>query len=177
MNSKLCRVLPWASALLFSSVLFFTACDISGSDDVVRQVSLNIAGAYTNDSGIPENQSGNRVTLLSIQQRGDQLSAVDNQGGNYSGSIGRADENLATFTLNGATSAGESVTLTGTVVVEGTSASLTGTWIEPSLRSSARASATVSGQVTPSGTPTPTSAPPQQVISQPNTAPTPARSI
>jgi hypothetical protein len=144
---------PWLTTLVLASSLLFTACEISGSNDVVRQVSLNIAGAYSNSSGIPANQTGNRVTQLSIQQRGDQLDAVDNQGGRWSGSIGRADGTLATFTLKGATSAAQSVTLTGTIVVEGNNGTLTGTWIEPSLQSAASATANVAGVITPTATP------------------------
>lgn len=154
MNTLSRSFLPWCATLLLSSVLLFTACEISGSNDVVRQVSLNIAGAYTNGSGIPANQTGNRITLLSVQQRGDQLNAVDNQGGSWSGSIGRADTSLATFTLKGATTAGQSVTLTGTIVVNGNNASMTGTWIEPSLRSAASATASVAGAVVPAPNPT-----------------------
>lgn len=144
---------------IVACVSLLTACDISSADEVTRQVSLNIAGSYTNAGGIPANQTGNTISLLSISQRGDQLNAVDDQGARWTGTIGRADGTLATFTLDGATSAGQEVVLTGTIVVDGTTATLSGTWIEPSLRSVATATATVSGVVTPTPTPTATPVP------------------
>ncbi|MGA0368646.1 MAG: hypothetical protein ACO3N7_04265, partial [Kiritimatiellia bacterium] len=87
-------------------------------------------------------------------QSGDRLSAVDNTGAPWAGSIGRAEGNIATFTLDGSTSAGAAVVLTGTIVVNGSSASLSGTWIEPSLRSAASAEATVAARATPTAQPT-----------------------
>ena len=139
---------------LLAGILLSTACDISGSNDVVRQVSLNIAGVYTNDGGIASSQSGTPITVLSIQQRGDQLDVVDNLGARWTGSIGRADSNLATFTLNGLTNTGVAVTITGSIAVDGTSASMSGTWIEPNLRSVVSATATVAGVITPTPVPT-----------------------
>src|SRR5690606_16763717 len=88
-------------------------------------------------------------------QSGDRLNAVDNQGGRWNGSIGRADAGLATFNLKGATSSGAEVILTGTIVVNGTDATLTGTWVEPGLTAAASAQATVAAAPEPTPVPQP----------------------
>jgi hypothetical protein len=143
------------TAGLAGVLLLFSACEISGGNETVRNVSIRIGGSYVNSSGIPSNQSGNRITQLAITQSGDRLDAVDNFGGRWNGSIGQAESNLATFTLKGMTSAGAEVVLTGTITVDGTNATLSGTWIEPSLRAAASAQASVAPAPLPTPVPTP----------------------
>lgn len=142
----------------FLGITFFvmTACEISDSDEVIREVSLNVSGSYLNTNGIPSNQSGETITLLAITQAGDQLNAIDNLGARWTGTIGRASGNTASFTLDGITNTGVRVVLTGTIVIEGTTGTLTGTWIEPVLRSPASAQAAVAAVATATPIPDPT---------------------
>lgn len=159
------------AAVSLLPLLFFSACEISGGNETVREVSVRVAGNYVNSSGIPSNQTGNRITQLAINQSGDRLNAVDNQGGRWSGSIGRAEAGLVTFTLKGATSSGSEVVLTGTITVSGTDARLSGTWVEPGLTAAASAEATVAAAPRP--TPTPAPNPNPTANPNPNPAPNP----
>ena len=136
-------------------ILFSSGCDISSGDDTVRQVSLSIAGTYENGDGIPVRQSGDRVTRFSITQNGDQLTAIDNFGRRWTGRIGRATDVLATITLRGQTTENVEVVISGTIQVDGTSATLTGIWAEPDLNAEISATATVSGAPAPTPTPDP----------------------
>lgn len=158
-------------------LLFFTACEITGGEETVREVSLQISGAYQNTSGIPQRQSGQPTTLISLNQSGDQLEGVDNVGLRWSGTIGRAEGNTATITLKGSTSAGAAVVFTGIIVINGTSATLSGTWIEPAHTAAASAQASVSAQptATPVSSPTPgaTATPTVTVTLTPTTTATP----
>jgi hypothetical protein len=156
--------------LLCAACLSFIGCEISGGDETVRQVALQIAGTYRNESGIASRQSGTAVTALTLLQSGDRLEAIDNLGARWTGSIGRADSSVATVTLRGLTSTGVQVVITGEIRVSGTSAPLSGIWVEPNLRSPANAEATVAATPTPTpepnptGTPGPTATPTPEIV-------------
>jgi len=159
MNKILSATLSVCLATFLGAFLLFQAgCEIESGDETVRTVSLDIAGSYTNNSGIPDRQSGNRITQLTLIQNGDQLTGVDNQGGRWTGTIGRAGETQASITLDGMTSAGAQVVITGTVTVNGSDATLSGLWVEPGITAnvSATGSVTPSPTATPSATSTPT---------------------
>lgn len=145
--------------LLCAACLGFIGCEISGGDETVRQVSLQIAGTYRNDSGIASRQSGTVITTLTLLQSGDRIEAVDNLGARWTGSIGRADSSVATVTLRGLTSTGVQVVITGEIRVNGTTATLSGIWVEPNLRSPVSADATVAASSTPTPEPNPTGTP------------------
>lgn len=161
----------FATALFTAFVLLSGGCDISSGDETVREVSVSIAGTYQNGDGIPVRQSGGRVTRLAVTQNGDQLTAIDNHGRRWSGSIGRASDVLATITLRGQTTEGAEVVITGTVQVDGTSATLSGQWVEPNLSAEISASATVAGAPEPTPTPDPGTNP--TPTPDPGTNPTP----
>jgi len=132
--------------------LCLVGCEISGGDETVRQIALNIAGTYQNNSGIASNQSGSRVTSLTLQQSGDQLDGIDNLGLRWGGTIGRTDDTTASITLSGLTSTGVQVVITGDVRVEGTQGVMTGLWVEPVIRASVSAEASVASAPTPTPT-------------------------
>ncbi|MDF3130730.1 hypothetical protein P0Y35_16085 [Kiritimatiellaeota bacterium B1221] len=136
--------------------LFLTACEISNGDETVRQVSIQVAGIYSSSSGIASRQSGQTITSLNISQSGDQLDAIDNLGARWTGTIGQADSSLATVNLKGLTSTGEQVVITGNISIDGTSGTLSGSWIEPVIRSDVYAQATVAAQPTSTPIITPT---------------------
>jgi hypothetical protein len=79
-----------------------------------------------------------------ISQFGNQLQAVDNNGILFTGSIGDIVSASTTFTLNGVTTGGEAVTINGNLRASGTTATMTGTWAEPSLFSSIYGTASIS---------------------------------
>ena len=160
------------SSLILGSVsLFFSACEISSGDETVREVSLRVSGNYVNSGGIPTQQSGQLITSLFISQNGDQLNAIDNLGARWTGTIGRASGNLATLNLDGITSDGTPVVLTGNITIDGTTATLQGTWIEPVIRAAAFAQATVAPQ--PTATPNPITTP----TPGPGATPTPTPTV
>jgi len=150
-----------------SLVLLTGGCEIDSGDEVVREVSLSVRGTYTNAAGISTNQTGATITSLSISQSGDQITARDNEGTRWTGTIGRASDTLATITLRGLTTEGTEVVITGTIEISGTTATLTGVWVEPTLTGEVTATASVSGVPTatpttdpdPGSTPTPTPTP------------------
>lgn len=167
MKPRSIRPLFLLASVSIAALLFFSACEISGRNETVREVSINVAGSYVNSSGIPSNQSGSRITLLAISQSGDRLNAVDNLGARWNGSIGRAQSNLATITLRGMTNSGVEVVITGTITVNGTDARLTGTWVEPGLASPVSATATVAAAPVPTPVPEPTPEPEPQAVQPP----------
>ncbi|WFB37167.1 hypothetical protein P3T73_05265 [Kiritimatiellota bacterium B12222] len=141
------------------TLLLFAACEIDSGSEVTRNVSLNVAGSYQNDGGIPSAQTGQTISRLSITQTGDQLFAIDNLGARWTGNIGRIESNLATITLQGMTSTGAEVVISGTITINDTTGILFGNWIEPTLRSDANATATVASIITPTPLPTNTAEP------------------
>jgi len=143
----------FATSVFAAFLLLTGGCEISDGDETVREVSVSIGGSYRNADGIPERQSGATVTRLTLTQNGDQLSAVDNEGTRWTGTIGRASNALATFNLRGLTTTGVEVVITGTIRIEGTTATLSGVWVEPGLTAEVNASASVAGS--PTATPTP----------------------
>ncbi len=136
--------------------LFLTACEISNGDETVRQVSIRVAGVYSSASGIASNQSGQTITSLNISQSGDQLDAIDNLGARWTGTIGQADSTLATVNLKGLTNTGVQVVITGNISIDGTTGTLSGSWIEPVIRSNVFAQAIVAAQPTSTPIITPT---------------------
>jgi hypothetical protein len=154
----------FSASLLGSLFLLTGGCEISDGDETVREVSISVSGSYRNPNGIPERQSGATITQLTLSQNGDQLSAVDNEGTRWTGTIGRASESLATLNLRGRTTTGVEVIITGSIQVEGTTATLTGVWVEPALTSEVNASASVS--------PVPTATPGPDVTATPTATPT-----
>jgi len=145
------------SSTLLAAFIAFLGCDIDSGDEVIREVgSTNISGVYSNSEGgaiITPSNSGTTINTLNIIQTGDRLEAIANDGLIYRGTIGNFVSNAASFNLSGTTGGGQSATLTGTIRVDGSTARLTGTWIEPGLFATADASADVT-VVTPTSTPT-----------------------
>jgi len=154
------------STLSVAISLGFLGCEISSGNETVRQVSVQVAGVYRNSGGIASNQSGDQITSLNLLQSGERLDGIDNNGNQWTGTIGRADNSVATVTITGRTSNGVQVVITGEIRVEGTTAFLSGIWVEPSLRStvSAEASVTPSPEPTPTGTPGATVTPTPEVV-------------
>lgn len=141
-------------------ILLITACEIQSGDDTVRNVSVRVAGNYVNESGLSVRQSGARTTRLSLTQSGNQLFAVDEHNIRWKGSISRTDGNqFAAFILKGGTTAGGEVTLTGDIRIEGSTATMSGLWIEPGFTSSLSARASVTPAPEPDPSPEPESDP------------------
>ncbi len=136
-----------AATVLLTTMALLNGCTGDSAEGIVRQVGLIVEGFYTHSdpgSKMVQRTSGADVTSLNLSQSGDQLQAFDNNGVFFSGTIGKVtDTNLATFIIEGKSTIGQSATISGTISVDGTTATMRGTWIEPSLASAVFAVATV----------------------------------
>ena len=132
-------------SLLLVSALVFLGCEVGSSDSASRTVGFDVTGYYRNDDPkvnygrVVGNNTGAAITTLDLRQSGDQLSANDNNGLLWSGSIGDGGD----FQMSGRTTAGNEGTMAGTIEVSGDSATMRGTYIEASLYSTIYAQATV----------------------------------
>lgn len=133
-----------AALLLFP---FLSGCEIDSAENATRNVNINVAGYYTGDleGRIVENNTGASITSFNIIQNGDQLQAIDNNGLIFRGSIGQVTDGSASFSLRGSTTAGQEATLAGSINVEGSTATMQGTWAEPSLFARVLASGDITG--------------------------------
>ena len=131
-------------------------CDIESSD-VSRASSVRVAGRYTGPDGarLVANNSGAAIFRLDLEQRGDRLQGVDNNGVAYEGRLRSVEPDVATFRLDGRTTAGRPFTLTGSIEVTGTRANLHGTWVESDRRSGVFGTASVTPPPDPGPEPPP----------------------
>lgn len=118
--------------------LVFLGCEGDSAESIIRDVLIRVAGLYLPPSGsaaIVAGNTGSRVSQLDLRQDGDHLEAVDNNGQIFRGTIGRATEDQASFTLEGRTTADQPVTISGSISVPvgSTEGTMRGTWIEPNL--------------------------------------------
>lgn len=154
-------------SLLFVSAFMLLGCEVGSSDSATRNVGVDFTGFYdsteTNSDFVSPANSGARVTSFNLRQHGDQLEAIDNNGIVFSGSVGdpsgSSGTGTASFQLDGHTTAGQAVTISGTLSganTEGNSASATmsGTWIEPNLYARILGDAIINAIVTNSPSPT-----------------------
>lgn len=119
-------------------------CEVGSPDTVIRQVGLIIAGFYANSGGnIVSENTGAAIETLNLIQDGSDLQAIDNNGRIFRGSVSSASESSAQIQLTGLTSAGAQGIIQAVVTVSGGSATMQGTWIEPSLYGTVYGTATV----------------------------------
>lgn len=121
------------------AVTLLAACNLESADGTTRTVGANVSGVYQYDADQCSNNgrfvsanSGNAVTYLDIRQTGDNLEAIDNNGIIFRGTIGDVFDTSVPFTLEGTTTAGKSVVISGTFNI-GSVTILSATWIEDSL--------------------------------------------
>lgn len=130
------RILPALAA-----ALCFAACEIDSSNtsSVVADSSgtvYDFTGLYTPTDNteflvFPDNkQSGKKLTWMRITQDGSALQAFDNAGVNWSGSIDSLSGSTARFTLNGSTTAGAAVTISGLMAYADNASTISASWFE-----------------------------------------------
>lgn len=136
-----------ATALLTTMALLNGCTGGDSAEGIVRSVGLIVEGFYMHSdpgSFMVQRTSGADVTSLDLSQNGDLLQGFDNNGVLFTGTIGNVtDTNLASFIMEGQSTAGQPATISGTISVEGTTATMRGTWIEPTLASAVFGVATV----------------------------------
>jgi hypothetical protein len=126
-----------ALVCLVTASFFLISCDGDSAETAIRDIVLRISGVYRHpDAGstLVSQNTGNPITQLDLRQTGDQLEAIDNNGGIFKGTIGQESDTQGSFTLDGQTSVGQPATIAGTINKSGDNlAEMRGTWIEPSL--------------------------------------------
>lgn len=131
--------LSFAAGLLAGvlAIAIHTGCSVESANSVQRSVAINVGGVYRYDADscgangkFVSVNSGRQVISLDLRQTGDQLEAIDNNGIIFRGTIGNVVENSASFNLEGSTTAGNSVLISGSISVSGDSGLMQGTWVE-----------------------------------------------
>ena len=153
MNERWISRCGWLAGAVLIAGIVWSGCEIRSSSSVER-TTLYIAGLYRNSDGsrIVDRNSGAAVRSLSVQQRGDRVEAVDNNGRLFRGSFIAESDTRGTLELRGTTTAGVEVTISGTISVAGSKAYLNGTWIEPALFGAISAQADVVSAPAPTNT-------------------------
>lgn len=156
-----------------AAALVLAGCDVGSTDSTTSVPSdnegniYNYSGLYmsisnangsTNGYGTlvfpAQRQSGAALTWLRLLQYGSVLEAYDSAGLTWSGSISVQNSEIATFSLQGHTTAGYSVEIFGTLAYADQLSTMDAAWVEPNFAGSIFAQATVSPVVTNSPTPT-----------------------
>ena len=125
-------------ALLTGGTLALAAgCDVQSGDDTVRDPGgISVTGFYTNGgNAVVARSTGAVITSFSITQNGDRVTAIDNTGALYRGTISENGTGSASTVWSGAGPSGVPVSVTGTFTTSGDTTSFRGTWIEPGLTS------------------------------------------
>ncbi len=155
------RALAFGLALPLAALLGTVGCDVDSTDSTTSTVSDNegniysYAGLYmnteegsTNGYGalvFPANrQSGVKLIWLRLLQYGSVLEGYDNAGMTWAGSISAQNGAVASFGLQGRTTAGVSVDIAGTLSADEQLATMDAAWIEPGFAGSIFGTAAVS---------------------------------
>ena len=161
-NRKSLSTFLAAALALAAAALFLAACDVDSVDSVTATPSdndgtiYNFSGLYAHSTTnglaplvFPTNrQSGAKLTWLRLIQYGSVLEAYDNAGLSWSGSISGLQTGTATFSLQGRTTAGQPVDITGTMVYADQRSTMDAAWIEPSFSGTIYAQAIVAPSAT-----------------------------
>ncbi|MBR6021079.1 MAG: hypothetical protein IK066_01520 [Kiritimatiellae bacterium] len=156
---------PLRLLALLPAVLLFAACDDIGSTDSVSGTVSDSSGTIYDFSGtyystagdggplVSPSQSGRAITWLRLTQYGSVLEGSDSARQLWRGKISGINSGNASFTLVGATTAGQSVDVVGTLRYGDGSSTIDASWIESSGRSctlNARAAVSAPTTNTPS---------------------------
>ena len=161
-RTSLFRALALALALPVAA-LVIAGCDVGSTDSTTAVMAdnegniYNYSGLYmsiTNASGSTNGygtlvfpagrQSGTALIWLRLLQYGSALEAYDNAGLAWSGNVSAQNGETASFSLQGRTTAGNSVEIFGTLDYAAQLSTMDATWIEPGFAGSIFAQATVS---------------------------------
>lgn len=124
-----------------AAALCCAACEIDSSN--TSSVAADSSGAVYDFTGLytptdnadclvfpSSKQSGKKLTWMRITQDGTALQAFDNAGLHWSGAIDSLSGGNARFTLNGSTTAGAAVTISGLMSYADSSSTISASWLE-----------------------------------------------
>jgi hypothetical protein len=147
---KMGRTTLLAAIAGITATLLLVGCEIDSAESSTRNVDILVSGFYEHPSGrLVDQNTGNPILSMDLRQTGDQLEGIDNNGNIFKGTIGQVDGTLATFNIDGMTTAGADGTISGSIEVSSTEGTGTddgimrGTWIEPTITSTVYGEATV----------------------------------
>jgi len=122
------------------ALAMLSGCEVQDVDGTTQVVNANVTGVYRNTDTNENNgasfvsqQTGNTVTYMDLRQTGKELQGVDNNRRVFTGEIGSVSDSAVNFTLEGATTAGNAVTISGNIEVGDGNGTMRATWIESSL--------------------------------------------
>ena len=142
-NRRLLSVL--VSCVAAPAVLALIGCEVDSADSLTRAVGeFLISGVYYGqfNGRVTDRQTGHPVGRLDVRQSGDQLEAIDNHDYVFTGTIGSESDTVGYFILRGRTTVGSEVTISGTIEKSGSTATMRGSWIEPTIYGAVYAIAT-----------------------------------
>ena len=161
-RTSLFRALALALALPVAA-LVIAGCDVGSTDSTTAVMAdnegniYNYSGLYmsiTNTSGSTNGygtlvfpagrQSGAALIWLRLLQYGSVVEAYDSAGMTWSGNVSAQNGETASFSLQGRTTAGNSVEIFGTLDYAEQLSTMDATWIEPGFAGNIFAQATVS---------------------------------
>ena len=155
-RSPLFRTLAAASAL--AAAALSSGCDVDSTSGSTSSSSgdqiFSFSGLYVSISNgnalvFPAHrQTGTTLTWLRLLQYGSSLQGYDNASQSWSGEISSVQETTASFSLQGRTSAGAPVDISGTLTYDDQTSTMNAAWIEPSFSGSIFAQATVAPATT-----------------------------
>lgn len=164
-NSAVLRRATLAALAAAAIALFTVACEVDSADSASGVVSdssgtiYDFSGTYYSTSGdggplVSPSQSGRAITWLRLTQYGSVLEGYDSSRQSWKGKIsGVTSGGNASFTLDGATTAGLAVNIAGTLRYADAASTMDASWIEASGRAcTINAQASVSAPNTHSNT-------------------------
>ena len=136
--------------VVFLACGLWTGCETGYTSGTGGGLGGSFTGLYTSPTGgvLVANTSGSPVTFLNLTQSGADLKAVDNNGTSFQGTVSAVNITSATFSLQGTTAAGATVTITGSLLASGTIGTMNGSWVEPTLSSTIYGTATITAFAT-----------------------------
>lgn len=155
------RALAFGLALPLAALLGAVGCDVDSTDSTASTIADNEGNVY-NYSGLYMNteegstngygalvfpagrQSGATLVWLRLLQYGSVLEGYDSAGLTWSGSLSAQNGNVANFSLQGRTTAGQPVDVAGTLSYADQESTMDASWIEPGFAGSIFGKATVS---------------------------------
>ena len=130
------RILPALAA-----ALCLAACEIDSSN--TSSIAADSSGTVYDFTGLyaptdnaeylvypSSKQSGQKLMWMRITQDGTALQAFDNAGSHWSGAIDSISSATARFTLNGSTTAGAAVTISGLMSYADNASTISASWLE-----------------------------------------------
>jgi len=121
------------------ALIMLNGCEVQNVNGTTRLVDADVSGVYRNSASNENNgvfvsrNSGKPVNSMDLRQNGSDLAGIDNNNKVFRGSIGTVNENVVSFQLDGETTAGSAVKMSGSIEISSGKGVMRATWIEDSF--------------------------------------------